>query len=33
MLNIQKRCEPRDKFDAELIMPYELRQKIGRAHV
>ena len=27
MLNIQKRCEPRDKFDAELIMPYELRQK------
>jgi urease accessory protein len=27
MLNIQKRCEPRAKFDAELIMPYELRQK------
>ena len=27
MLNIQKRCELRDKFDAELIMPYELRQK------
>lgn len=27
MLNIQKRCEPRNKFDAELIMPYELRQK------
>ena len=27
MLDIQKRCEPRNKFDAELIMPYELRQK------
>jgi urease accessory protein len=27
MLNIQKRCAPRDKFDAELVMPFELRQK------
>ena len=27
MLNIQKRCVPRDRLDAELIMPYELRQK------
>ena len=27
MLNIQKRCEPREKFDAELVLPFELRQK------
>ncbi|HEX7952729.1 MAG TPA: urease accessory protein UreE [Burkholderiales bacterium] len=27
MLNIQKRCAPRDKFDAELVLPFELRQK------
>jgi urease accessory protein len=27
MLNIQKRCAPRDKFDAELVMSFELRQK------
>ena len=27
MLNIQKRSAPRDKFDAELILPFELRQK------
>ena len=27
MLNIQKRCAPREKFDAELVLPFELRQK------
>jgi urease accessory protein len=27
MLNIQKQCPPRDKFDAELVLPFELRQK------
>ncbi len=27
MLNIQKRSAPRDQFDAELILPFELRQK------
>ena len=27
MLNIQKRCPPGDKFDAELVLPFELRQK------
>ncbi len=27
MLNIQKRCPPRDQFDAELVLPFELRQK------
>jgi len=27
MLNIQKRCAPRDKFDAELVLPFESRQK------
>jgi urease accessory protein len=27
MLNIQKRCEPRQSFDAELVLPFELRQK------
>ena len=27
MLNIQKRCSPRDKFHAELVLPFELRQK------
>ena len=27
MLNIQKRCPPRAKFDSELVLPFELRQK------
>ena len=27
MLNIQKRCPPRDRFDAELVLAFELRQK------
>ena len=27
MLNIQKRCPPREKCDAELVLPFELRQK------
>jgi len=27
MLNIQKRCAPRQTFDAELVLPFELRQK------
>ena len=27
MLNIQKRCPPREKFDAELVLPFDLRQK------
>lgn len=27
MLNIQKRCASREKFDAELVLPFELRQK------
>ena len=27
MLNIQKRCPAQDGFDAELVLPYELRQK------
>ena len=27
MLNIQKRCPPQEKFDAELVLPFELRQK------
>ena len=27
MLNIQKRCAAREKFDAELVLPFELRQK------
>ena len=27
MLSIQKQCEKQDKFDAELVMPFELRQK------
>lgn len=27
MLTIQKRCAAREKFDAELVLPFELRQK------
>jgi urease accessory protein len=27
MLTIHKRCEPRQSFDAELVLPFELRQK------
>lgn len=27
MLLIHKRCDPRAQFDAELVLPYELRQK------
>ncbi|HVY05363.1 MAG TPA: urease accessory protein UreE [Burkholderiales bacterium] len=27
MLNIQKQCPKTDKFDAELVLPFELRQK------
>src|SRR5258708_29360308 len=27
MLNIQKRCPSREQFDAELVLPFELRQK------
>ena len=27
MLNIQKRCPPQEKFQAELVLPFELRQK------
>ena len=27
MLNIRKRCPPREKFHAELLLPFELRQK------
>jgi urease accessory protein len=27
MLNIQKRCAPRTNFDAELVLPFDLRQK------
>ena len=27
MLNIQKRCPPQEKFHAELVLPFELRQK------
>jgi urease accessory protein len=27
MLNIQKRCSSREIFDAELVLPYDLRQK------
>ena len=27
MLTIQKRCAPRASFDAELVLPFELRQK------
>lgn len=27
MLNIQTRCAPRQSFDAELVLPFELRQK------
>ena len=27
MLTIQKRCSPQDEFDAELVLPFELRQR------
>ena len=27
MLNIEKRCPPQEKFDAELVLPFDLRQK------
>ena len=27
MLTIQKRCPPQSKFDAELVLPFDLRQK------
>ena len=27
MLTIQKRCSPQSKFDAELVLPFDLRQK------